>query len=263
MQNDIENTPPVAPEARKDAADAATAASLPSSSSSLSTTSSPGDDDIYDGGDPLVNFSDDEMRAFALMDALAKALLFSPSSSSGNLTRHTTHIISCPLVYLSSPYPSLSSQSCLANNLMFRPLFVSSFPPLSVAGPTSELRLNPGSSQSTSTTTAATSAYSPSTGAGINNSPRPSSSSSSSSSSTQHHHSRHHHSRRQAKAMNRNRNRSSSSPRSSGSGTGDNDDISTANMVSFDGSELALSSRETAQGQGLGQLSPADQVDMI
>ena len=45
-----------------------------------------------------------------------------------------------------------------------------------------------------------------------------------------------------------------------GAGNGGNDGIPVANSVSLDGSELALSSQGPGQGQGLGQLSPADQV---
>ena len=61
--------------------------------------------------------------------------------------------------------------------------------------------------------------------------------------------------------MSRNGNRPYPPPRNSGAGTGGNDDIPTVNAVPFDGTELALSS--PGQGQGLGQLSPTDQVAII
>ena len=93
-----------------------------SSSSSSSSSSGPEDSDFYDRGDPLVNFSEDEMRSFALMGALARALL----PSSGKQTTHThththtTHDTSSPplssyhshvrpLVYLPFPSPPLPS----------------------------------------------------------------------------------------------------------------------------------------------------------
>ena len=70
----------------RDVTDAAAAASS-------SSSSEPGDDDAYDSGDPLVNFSEEEMRSFALMDALARALL---SSSGSSPPGPVTHITSYP-----------------------------------------------------------------------------------------------------------------------------------------------------------------------